>query len=70
MLSTQIANFGSPSAQFMAGLIYEFTGDNQLTEIESCYNGSQQLVTDLETEINLIEAGDMVKAAKLMIQIR
>ncbi len=61
-----VANAGSPAAQFMAGFIYEFTGDNQLTEIEACYHGSQQLVADLEAEINLIEAGDMVKAAKLM----
>jgi hypothetical protein len=25
---------------FVAGMIYGFTGDNQLTEIEACFNGS------------------------------
>lgn len=35
-----VANAGSPAAQFMAGFIYEFVGDNQLTEIEACYHGS------------------------------
>ncbi len=35
-----VDNAGSPAAQFMAGFIYEFVGDNRLTEIEACYHGS------------------------------
>ena len=62
-----VVNAGSPAAQFVAGLIFEFTGDNQLTEIEKCYQGSQSIISDLETEMQLIHEGDMIKAAKLMV---
>jgi len=65
-----VVNAGSPAAQFVAGFIYEFTGDNQLTEIENCYHGSQNIIVDLENEIQLLEDGDMIKAAKLMVQIK
>lgn len=65
-----VVNAGSPAAQFLAGFIFEFTGDNQLTELEQCYQGTQSIISDLETEIQLIQANDLIKAAKLMVQIK
>jgi hypothetical protein len=47
---------------FTAGLIYGFTGDNQLTEIEACFHGSQELVTDAEALLADLEAGEWIKA--------
>lgn len=65
-----IANAGSPQAQFVAGLLYEFVGDNQLEEIERCYQGSLQVIDDIEEEIQLLDNHNFVKAAKLMAQIK
>jgi len=30
---------------FIAGMIFGFTGDNHLEEVEACYNGGQDIVT-------------------------
>ena len=46
---------------FIAGFIYGMTGDNHLSEIEACYNGSEDLVGDVQSAVKLIEAGDYVK---------
>jgi hypothetical protein len=47
---------------FIAGLIFGFTGDNQLTEIESCYNGGETIVTDAEALAHDLTHGDFIKA--------
>ena len=36
--TNEVANFGvMDTADFVAGFVYGMTGDNQLTEIEACY---------------------------------
>ena len=47
---------------FIAGLIYGFTGDNQLEEIESCYHGSQDVVTYAEALYDDLSHGNWIKA--------
>lgn len=49
---------------WIAGFIYGMTGDNQLTEIEACYQGGQQIVTDSKAAIADFEAGDYFKGIK------
>lgn len=57
------ANFSALAVpDFVAGLIYGFTGDNQLPEIEACFHGSQQLVTDAENLLNDLENKNWIKA--------
>ena len=46
---------------FVAGFIYGMTGDNQLTEIEACYQGGSQVVTDAQTAIADFSAGNWFK---------
>lgn len=47
---------------FIAGLIFGFTGDNQLEEIEGCYNDDTSIVTDAQNLYNDLVHGDFVKA--------
>merc|ERR1712183_112314 len=47
---------------FIAGLIFGFTGDNQLPEIEACYTGGEDIVTDAQNLINDLKAGEFLKA--------
>merc|ERR1712048_1183123 len=47
---------------FIAGLIFGFTGDNQLEEIESCYHGGEDIVTDAQALISDLTHGDFIKA--------
>jgi hypothetical protein len=47
---------------FVAGLVYGFTGDNQLAELERCFNGSVALVNDAEALINDLSNGNWIKA--------
>lgn len=49
---------------FVAGLIYGFTGDNDLEEIESCYNGGIQVQTDAENLLADLKNMDVVQAYK------
>ena len=42
---------------FVAGFVYGMTGDNHLTEIESCYNGSTEVVQDVQKAVTKIESG-------------
>ena len=46
---------------FIAGFIYGMTGDNHLAEIEACYKGGEQIVTDSQTAIADFEAGNYFK---------
>ena len=46
---------------FIAGFMYGMTGDNHLAEIEACYQGGQQIVTDTQTAVADFEKGDYFK---------
>ena len=46
---------------FVAGFVYGLTGDNNLTEIEACYQGGEQIVTDSQTAIADFKAGNYFK---------
>lgn len=46
---------------FVGGFVYGMTGDNHLTEIEACYNGSTDVVQDVEKAVSKIEAGDYIR---------
>jgi len=49
---------------FVAGLIYGFTGDNDLEELEACYNGGIQVQTDAMDLLNDLENLDVINAYK------
>ena len=46
---------------FVGGFVYGMTGDNHLTEIEACYDGSTDVVQDVEKAVSKIEAGDYIR---------
>ena len=50
--------------EFIAGFMYGMTGDNHLAEIEACYQGGEQIVTDSELAIADFKAGSYVKGIK------
>ena len=45
------------AADFLAGFMYGMTGDNQLTEIEACFQGTTIMYTEIETGIADIKKG-------------
>ena len=47
---------------FVAGLVFGFTGDNELPELEECFHGSVDLVTDAENLLNDLENKNWIKA--------
>ena len=49
---------------FVAGFMYGMTGDNHLTEIEACYQGGSQVVTDVQTALGDFTSGDFFKGIK------
>jgi len=49
---------------FIAGLIYGFTGDNDLPEIEACYAGGQQVQVDAMNLLADLKKIDIVNAYK------
>ena len=49
---------------FIAGFMYGMTGDNQLTEIEACFQGGQQIVTDAQTAIADFSSGSWFAGLK------
>ena len=51
---------------FIAGFIYGMTGDNDLTEIEACYQGGDQIVTDVKTAVADFNSGNMFAGLKEM----
>merc|ERR1712176_1637588 len=51
---------------FIAGFIYGMTGDNDLTEIEACYQGGDQVVTDVKTAVADFNSGNMFQGLKEM----
>ena len=48
---------------FLAGFIYGFTGDNDLTELEACFSGGQQLAQDVMAAVHDLEGGALLKGA-------
>ena len=53
MLASEIAANGKimGAADFLAGFMYGMTTVNNLTEIEACYQGGEQIVTDSQSAI-------------------
>ena len=49
---------------FVAGFMYGMTGDNNLTEIEACFQGGEQIVTDSQTAIADFESGNWFQGIK------
>jgi len=49
---------------FIAGFIYQLTGDNDLTEIESCYQGGDNVVIDAEAALADIKSGKFISGVK------
>lgn len=47
---------------FVAGFIYGMTGDNHLTEIEACWSGSTDTISDAEKLIKDVESHDWARA--------
>lgn len=47
---------------FIAGLIFGFTGDNKLDEIESCYHGGEDVVTFAKALAHDLSHGDFKHA--------
>ena len=50
--------------EFIAGFMYRMTGDNKLSEIETCYNDAGSIVTDTEAAIADFESGNFFKGIK------
>lgn len=50
--------------ELAAGFVYGMVGDNHLTEMESCYAGTQPLFTYLETALKDIEGFHIFSALK------
>jgi hypothetical protein len=49
---------------FVAGFMYGMTGNSHLTEIESCYQGGEKVVTDSEIAFNDFKSGNWFKGIK------
>ena len=62
MTSVGISALAVPD--YVAGLIFGFTGDNQLPEIEACYTGSINVKTDAELVLDDLNKLDVVNAYK------
>jgi hypothetical protein len=43
---------------FVAGFVYGLTGDNNLEEIEACYQGGEVMATEIEAGIADIKVGN------------
>ena len=59
--------FNAPAVaypDFAAGFIYGMTGDNHLTEIQACYQGGEELETDVKDAIAQIKSGKYIKGFK------
>ena len=57
MLSGPSNGVVNAGADFVAGFMFGMTGDNQLTEIEACFNGGQLMYTEVEAGIADIKKG-------------
>jgi len=50
--------------EFIAGFMFGMTGDNNLTEIEACYQGGDQIVKDSQTAIGDFKSGKYFQGIK------
>ena len=59
MISSIHASNGvaTATADFVAGFVYGMTGDNQLTEIEACFQGGELMYQEIDTGIEDIKKG-------------
>ena len=48
--------------EFIAGFMFGMTGDNNLAEIEACYQGGEQIVTDSQKAIADFKSGSYFTA--------
>lgn len=62
MIEAEVGLSAMAVPDFVAGLIYGFTGDNQLTEIEDCWNGGNQVVTDAEALVHDLANLNFIRA--------
>ena len=53
-----------PVVDFVAGFIYGVTGENHLTEIQTCYQGGNEILIDTQAAIKDAKDGDYFKAIK------
>jgi hypothetical protein len=49
---------------FVAGFMYGITGDNNLTENESCFTGSEVVLLDIQNALYDMESGNLIKGVK------
>ena len=45
---------------FVAGFVYGMTGDNHLSEIEACYQGGTDVVSDVQKAVAKVESGSYI----------
>jgi len=50
---------------FVAGLLYGWTGDNNLTEIEACYNSDLPILKDFSSSLSELFNGHVIKSVEL-----
>lgn len=62
--TAMVSNNAMAVPDFVAGLIYGFTGDNDLEEIEACYTGGVQVQADAELLLADLQNLDVVNAYK------
>lgn len=55
MATPQLAAMAIPD--LVAGLVFGLTGDNNLTEIEACFQGGELMETEIKTGIADIKQG-------------
>lgn len=61
----QLSTDAKAPADWVAGFIYGMTEDNQLTEIEACFNDSDQIVKDMATLAEDLKNHKWIDAAKV-----
>ena len=49
---------------FIAGFLYGWTGDNNLTEIEACYTSDLPILEDLKTSVDELFHGHIIKSVE------
>merc|ERR1712228_108513 len=54
---------------FLAGFMFQITGDNKMTEIEACYQGGDEIVVDAEAAPNDIKGGQYIAGVKAIGKI-
>jgi len=62
--TSMVSNNAMAVPDLVAGLIYGFTGDNELPEIEACYTGGVQVQADAELLLTDLQNMDVINAYK------